>query len=72
MKKSKRLIISILVTLVSAFILFYVFLPPINIHCVSFWIFLIVILTIFGIMNFGTGIFSLKSKEFDLKNKRNY
>ena len=72
MKKSKRLIISILVTLVSAFILFYVFLPPINIHSVSFWMFFIALLTIFGLMNFGTGIFSIKTKEFDLKNKRNY
>ena len=72
MKKSKRLIISILVTILSAFILFYVFLPPINIHSSSFWMFVIVLLLIFGVINFGTGIFSLKNKEFDFKNKRNY
>lgn len=72
MKKSKRLIISILVTIVSAFVMFYIFLPPINIHSASFWIFVIVLLTIFGVINFGTGLFSIKKKEFDLKNKRNY
>ena len=72
MKKSKRLIISILVTLLSAFVLFYVFLPPINIHSSSFWMFVIVLLLIFGVINFGTGIFSIKNKEFNFKNKRNY
>ena len=72
MKKSKRLILSILVTLLFGFIMFYLFIPALNIHSSSFWVYIIALLTIFGIMNFGTGIFSLKNKEFDLKNKRNY
>ena len=72
MKKSTRLLVSLGVTLLSGFIMFYIFLPPINIHSVSFWIYFIVLLTIFGVINFGTGIFSIKKKEFDLKNKRNY
>ena len=72
MKKGKRLFISILITLLSAIVMFYVFLPPLNIHCVSFWIYIIILLTIFGVINFGTGIFSIKSKQFDLKNRANY
>ena len=72
MTKSKRLIISILVTLVSALVMFYIFLPPINVHSTRFWMFVIVLLFIFGIINFGTGIFSIKNKEFDFKKKSNY
>ena len=72
MKKGKRLFISILVTLVSALVMFYVFLPPINIHSVSFWLYVIVLLIIFGVINFGTGILSIRKREFDLKNRRNY
>ena len=72
MKKSKRLLLSILATMLSGLLMFYTFLPPINIHSVSFWFFVIVLLIIFGVINFGTGIFSIRKKEFDLKNKRNY
>ena len=72
MKKGKRLLLSILATLVSGLILFYIFIPPINIHCVSFWMFVIALLTIFGIINFGTGIFSIKNREFNLKDWKNY
>ena len=72
MKKSKRLILSILVTLLFGFIMFYLFIPALNIHSFSFWVYVIALLIIFGIMNFGTGIFNLKNKEFDLKNKKNY
>ena len=72
MKKGKRLFISILVTLISALVMFYVFLPPINIHSVSFWLYVIVLLIIFGVINFGTGILSIRKREFDLKNRRNY
>ena len=72
MKKWMRLLISIGITLLSGFILFYIFLPPLNIHSVDFWIFVIILLTIFGVINFGTGIISIKKKEFDLKKWRNY
>ncbi len=72
MKKKTRLLISVLVTLISGLVMFYIFLPPLNIHTVSFWFFVIVLLTIFGVINFGTGLFSIHKKEFDLKNKRNY
>ena len=72
MKKQTRLLLSILITLLSGLVMFYVFLPPINIHVVGFWIYVIILLIIFGITNFGTGIVSIRKKEFDLKNKRNY
>ena len=52
--------------------MFYLFLPALNIHSIGFWMYVIVLLLIFGTINFGTGIFSLKKKEFDLKNRRNY
>ena len=72
MKKGMRLLVSILVTLISGLILFYIFLPPINIHVVGFWIYVIILLAIFGIINFGTGVFSIRKKEFNLKDWKNY
>ena len=72
MKKGIRLLLSIGVTLFSGFILFYLFMPALNIHSFSFWMFVIVLLTVFGVINFGTGIFSIKKKEFDIKKLRNY
>ena len=72
MKKGTRLLFSILVTLLSGLIMFYIFLPALNIHTISFWFFVIVLLIIFGVINFGTGVFSIKKREFNLKNKRNY
>lgn len=72
MRKGKRLFLSILVTLLLGFIMFYLFLPPINIHSNAFWAYFIFLLLVFGIINFGTGIFSIRNKEFDLKNKSNY
>jgi len=72
MKKGKRLFLSLLITFIIGFVLFYVFLPPINIHSYAFWTYFIFLLTLFGVINFGTGIFSIRKKEFDLKNKANY
>ena len=72
MKKEKRLFLSIIITLVLGFILFYIFLPPINIHSFAFWFYIIILLSIFGIINFGTGIFNIRNNGFDLKNRRNY
>ena len=72
MKKGKRLFISILITLISAIVMFYIFLPPLNVHCIAFWFYIIVLLIIFGVINFGTGIFSIRKKGFDLKDKMNY
>ena len=72
MKRGKRLFISILVTFISGFIMFYLFLPALNIHDMGFWVYFIILLLIFGTINFGTGIFSIRKREFDIRNKRNY
>lgn len=72
MKKGIRLLLSLGVTLLSGLIMFYIFLPALNIHSSSFWMFVIVLLTIFGIINFGTGLFSIRKKEFDVRNWKNY
>ncbi len=42
-KFNKRIIFNIIITLVVAFIYFYIFLPPINIHAMEFWVFIIII-----------------------------
>lgn len=62
MKKGKRLFFSILITLVSGFVMYYIFLPPINIHSFDFWFFVIVLSFIFGIINFGTNLFSFSKR----------
>ena len=72
MKKGKRLFISLLITFICAFIMFYLFLPALNIHSFGFWFYVIILLTVFGTINFGTGMFSIRKKEFDLRNKANY
>lgn len=72
MKKTKRLLLSILITILTGLITFYLFLPPINIHSREFWVYIIFLLLVFGIINFGSGILSIRNREFDLKNKRNY
>ena len=72
MGKTKRFLLSIVVTLLVGLIIFYLILPPINIHSGLFWIYFIFLSLVFGIINFGTGILSLRKKEFDLKNRRNY
>ena len=72
MKKGMRLLLSIGITLLSGFVMFYLFMPAINIHSYGFWMFVIVLLAIFGVINFGAGIFSIRKKQFDLKKWRNY
>ena len=72
MKKGMRLLLSLGITLLSGLVLFYIFLPALNIHSSSFWMFVIVLLTIFGIINYGTGLFSIRKKEFDVRNWKNY
>ena len=55
----KRLFISIGVTILVGFIYFYLFLPPINIHSSSFWVFVTILSLVFGFMNFGVGVLGL-------------
>ena len=55
--------ISVLITLVIGFILYYLFIPAINVHCFEFWVFLFVIIGIFFVVNLF-----LNFDKFDLKN----
>ena len=70
MKFNKKHIISILITLVIAFILFYIFLPPLNIHTIDFWFFMIVNYIIYLIIDYcliiGHGIAKSDFKELKL------
>ncbi len=62
MKFNKSFIINIIITLVVAFLYFYVFLPPINIHAMEFWVFLILIYLLYLTLNLASfvGYASLK------------
>ena len=78
MSKTKRLLLSIGVTLLVGFILFYIFLPPINIHSGDFWKFFIFLTLLFGILNYGVGVLGLlfnkdpkAYKKFSYKEKKN-
>ena len=59
MKSLKVTLINILITLVVAFILFYLWLPSINITNIGFWFYLIIILLVYGFLNSFKGIFSI-------------
>ncbi len=48
----KKNILSIVITLVVGFIWFYITLPAINIHSIGFWIFLMILVGIYKLINF--------------------
>ncbi len=64
MKNTKKIIISLLITLVMGFILYYFLIPPINLSSIHFWSYLCLVIIIF--------IISLSLFSFDetLRNKR--
>lgn len=52
MKKNiSILIVNIVITLIIAFVLFYLCLPSINIHNFGFWVYLITVILVFGVLN---------------------
>ena len=51
MKFNKKIIINLLITLVVAFIYFYIFLPPINAHAMEFWVFIILMYLLYLFLN---------------------
>ena len=52
MKKNiSILIVNIIITLIVAFVLFYLCLPSINIHNFGFWVYLIIVILVFGVLN---------------------
>lgn len=56
MKFNKRNILNIIITLVIAFVYYYIFLPPINIHVMEFWIFLILMYLVYLVISLFTFI----------------
>ncbi len=47
MIKNKFSILNVIITLLSAFTIYFFFLPPINIESISFWIFIVIIIAIY-------------------------
>lgn len=47
----KRNLFNILITLIIGTVLFYMYLPPINLSSIAFWIFVIVLLVIYGMIS---------------------
>ena len=52
----KKIIISALIAAVASFIVYYVFLPPINVHSVGFWAYLTFVLLAFSLPYLGINI----------------
>jgi len=70
MKKSIRILISAVITLIIAAALFYVWLPAINVYNQEFWIFLTVLVVVFAATYVVIG---LKRKKYDVKvNKQTF
>ncbi len=53
-KMFKSIILPIILTLILGAILYYVFLPPINIHSIGFWSYVIVLLIVYGVLSMST------------------
>ena len=67
MSKTKRFIISTIITLIVVAVAFYIILPPINVQSVEFWGFLTFVIIFFGICN---AVLEFKGKtKFKEKNK---
>ena len=67
MSKSKRIIISAIITLIVVALAFYIVLPPLNLQSVDFWGFLAFVIIFFGVCN---AFFEFKGKSnFKTKNK---
>lgn len=62
----KKTIIRISITLVSSLLLFYLMLPAINMHDISFWIYLLIVFIIF----FVSGIIDFHINNFPVINKK--
>ncbi len=60
MKKAKRIILSLIITLLIAFIGFYVTLTPINLRSTDFWGFITFVVIVFGISNLILSVGSVK------------
>lgn len=64
MKNTKNIVISLLITIVVGFILYYFLIPPINLSSFHFWVYLFLIIITFGI------VLSLISFDEPIQNRR--
>ena len=66
---NKKIIINILITLAVGFVLFYLFLPPLNIHVFEFWLFFLFLFGLFLALNLLSfiGYASLKGNVKSIK-----
>lgn len=65
MKNIKSYLISSGITLLVGFIMFYLFLPSLNIHNIGFWFYLIILISLFAFLNTFRGLFDKRVKFFD-------
>lgn len=68
-KINKSTIINLLITLCVAFLYFYIFLPPINIHAIEFWTFILLIYTLYLVLSLFSfiGYATLKGSPTSIK-----
>ena len=69
MKKFKINLINIGLTLLLGFVLFYIFLPSINITNIGFWVYLMILLGTFGVLNAFKELVTEHQKVFSIKRK---
>lgn len=70
MKRTKKILLSLLITLVIGFIAFYFTLPAINPRSEEFWIFTLALIVVFGVSNVLLSVKDKNDKEkyYDVKN----
>ena len=73
-KFGKRHVINILITLVIAFLVFYIFLPPLNIRTMEFWMYLIFIYIIYLLLSISSffGYAAIKGDIKSIKLSKTY
>ena len=67
MKNIKSYLISLGGTLLVGFIMFYLFLPSLNVTNIGFWFYLIILIGLFAFLNTFRGLFDKKVNFFDWK-----
>lgn len=67
MKKIKSYLLSLGITLLVGFVMFYLFLPSLNIHNVGFWFYVIILISLFAFLNTFRGLFDRRVNFFDWK-----
>lgn len=73
-KFNKRQIINVLITLVIAFLIFYIFLPPLNIRTMEFWMYIIFIYIVYLLLSISSffGYAAIKGDIKSIKLSKTY